>query len=445
MFVAALRSFAEWLARTYNEAQPMLESMTASLNRGLSTARDVLAQHGPTIVAGALAIQRFSANSHVENWDSLKDEELWLKAIQLMCDDDGVSLAWTPPADVVLELVEAVDHDERDAVLLARCTEIEAHARLLLDDVTHQELATLRAATEQAWDAWAVGLPVPAQAAAGAIVGEVLLRHGFRDFGRFRIRWERFRDTRVEEWELTELRTTALMCALSTAIQREDQGTFPGFHRHLTVHGLNPEQYTAANPLRGLMLVTAAVRELQFQLAEEWRTSSGFALPRQAIQTPAQIASVGPVMRTRLDVVLPPGGVRWAALHARPRVSIATLRREDVPAEFGVYALYRHSSPQYVGVAERQTLRARVWGNHLGRGTSMSGSAMRRNIAEMLGIASSAAIKNKTYITTAEDARRVRAWQDDCEIAWITCDDSAAAIALEGALKAEHLPPLTKR
>jgi hypothetical protein len=39
----------------------------------------------------------------------------------------------------------------------------------------------------------------------------------------------------------------------------------------------------------------------------------------------------------------------------------------------------------------------------------------------------------------------VRAWQDECEIAWIVCDDGTAAIALETALKAEYTPDLTRR
>jgi hypothetical protein len=95
----------------------------------------------------------------------------------------------------------------------------------------------------------------------------------------------------------------------------------------------------------------------------------------------------------------------------------------------------------YVGKAK--SLRERVWKNHSGRGLSMGTSALRRNAAEHLGIASAQDIKEKRHRITPAEAKRVRAWLGGCHSASERASDDAAK-RLETAMKAEHLPPLTK-
>jgi hypothetical protein len=70
-----------------------------------------------------------------------------------------------------------------------------------------------------------------------------------------------------------------------------------------------------------------------------------------------------------------------------------------------VYALYRGDKPQYVG--KSKCLQKRVWKNHGGRGLSMGTSAMRRNVAELLGIAHAGDIKEGRHHTTVKEAARV--------------------------------------
>ena len=292
-FVLGIQSLGAQVSKALDRSRPTLQQWTTRIDARLAAARAWVAENGPQIAAVAFALKKLAAGSHVENWSTL-DEDQWIRALSLMCADDGVPLAWVPPAPVVEELVDAADHAARDVVLLAHADEIEQQARALLGVVTHDDLGGLRAAGESAWDAWDAGLLIPAQAAAGVIVGEVLLRHGFGAFGDFRKKWEPFRDVPTEEWQLTELRTTALMCALSTAVQREDQGDFRGFNRNVALHRLDEVQYTRANALRALMLVTAAVRELQFDVASEWTSSPGFAMPPAARITPDRLASAGP-------------------------------------------------------------------------------------------------------------------------------------------------------
>lgn len=135
-------------------------------------------------------------------------------------------------------------------------------------------------------------------------------------------------------------------------------------------------------------------------------------------------------------------GENWTQMDARPRREAASLTQADIPSSPGVYALYRDGEAVYVGKAT--ILRSRLWNNHLRKGVSMTNSALRRNVAEFLGLASAADIKAGRYSPTALDARRVSEWIGEAEVAWIECDSVADAVLLEGALKAERKPPLTK-
>ena len=130
-------------------------------------------------------------------------------------------------------------------------------------------------------------------------------------------------------------------------------------------------------------------------------------------------------------------------MDARQRISMRTLVAADLPESPGVYALYRQRKRMYVGKAS--DLRHRVWKNHSGRGPVMTTSAMRRNVAEYLGIATADDIKERRYQPTPAEVRAVRDWLDGCDIAWVKCESSAAAKDLEDDFKREYMPPLTKR
>jgi hypothetical protein len=132
-------------------------------------------------------------------------------------------------------------------------------------------------------------------------------------------------------------------------------------------------------------------------------------------------------------------------MNARPRHAIdRKMLRKLLPDAPGVYALYRSGAPVYVGKAK--ALGSRVPNNHLSRGPSMANSALRRNVAETLGIVVDANdIKTGGYRPTVDDAQTVNTWIDGCEFAWRSCDSEADAVALETAMKSEWLPRLTKR
>lgn len=141
----------------------------------------------------------------------------------------------------------------------------------------------------------------------------------------------------------------------------------------------------------------------------------------------------------------PPAEVRdltWINMDAAARRAPAMLTRELIPENPGVYGWYRHGKRMYVGKAD--SLRSRVWGNHLGRSKAPTGSAFRRNVAEHLGYGTPAAIKSKEVELTNEQLAALREWIDGCEVAWLTCATAEEAIELERKLKEEFKPPLTK-
>lgn len=136
-------------------------------------------------------------------------------------------------------------------------------------------------------------------------------------------------------------------------------------------------------------------------------------------------------------------GPLWSQIGEHRRRSMSSLNKDDIPLSPGVYALYRSGKRAYVGKAK--CLQDRVWKNHSGRGLRIGDSALRRNIAEHLGIADANDIKKGIYRVSPDEAKRVRAWLDRCEIAWRECATEAAAEKLEKAMKREYMPPLTKQ
>ncbi len=129
-------------------------------------------------------------------------------------------------------------------------------------------------------------------------------------------------------------------------------------------------------------------------------------------------------------------------MNEAPRSRVAELTEMSISDRPGVYAFYREGVPVYVGKAG--VLRSRLWRNHLRKSPSMTNSALRRNIAESLGISTAAEIKSRRYRTTPQDAVRVTAWLVECDVAWLECLDVTAALTLESELKSEFKPALTK-
>lgn len=109
-------------------------------------------------------------------------------------------------------------------------------------------------------------------------------------------------------------------------------------------------------------------------------------------------------------------------LLARPIYHFSTLRETEVPESMGVYILYDHGVPAYVGKAEKVEIKAsgkpsglcfRIMHNHLGRAGSDN---FLKYLGEELGV------------DRKQAAQYVR---QNCECQWIEVDTAREALLLE--------------
>lgn len=75
----------------------------------------------------------------------------------------------------------------------------------------------------------------------------------------------------------------------------------------------------------------------------------------------------------------------------------------------------------------------------------MHDSAFRRNVADYLGIAEAKDIYKRVYRLSPEELSQVRSWIEECEVTWVTRATPSEAEAFEREIKAEWMPPLTRR
>ena len=136
----------------------------------------------------------------------------------------------------------------------------------------------------------------------------------------------------------------------------------------------------------------------------------------------------------------------WQRMNDQLRHTAASLTGKDVPTRPGVYAWYRDGEAVYSGRAlGGDGLRGRIWKNHMTTGHDLSRSSFRRNVCEHLGIAPTSKTTVRPTVMTATEIEPVNRWIRECEVAWIECHSASEAEALERALHAEWMPPLSRR
>ncbi len=137
-------------------------------------------------------------------------------------------------------------------------------------------------------------------------------------------------------------------------------------------------------------------------------------------------------------------GALWSELDRRPRIGFFSLRRSQVPAKPGVYAVYRQGARVYVGRAcGKHGLQGRIATDN-SNAVGMHGSVLRRNVAQYLDIASADDIYTMNKLVSQEEARRVHEWVQACEVTWIVHYLRPQARRMEDQLRAEYTPPLAR-
>lgn len=134
----------------------------------------------------------------------------------------------------------------------------------------------------------------------------------------------------------------------------------------------------------------------------------------------------------------------WTRMDAATRHGATVVAGAEVPADPGVFAVYRRGEAMFLGRAPADGgLRERVHDRHLATGPDLTASAFRRNVATRLKVADVDEVRSRPL--TPDEVTRVNRWVAGCDVAWLTCADDDEATTLESALKAEFRPPLTKR
>jgi hypothetical protein len=201
--------------------------------------------------------------SFPENWDDLDFEQC--KPALALGLEHGVNVVWTPRAEIIRELVAAVDDEARARILVEREADILDDIESVLVDVTHSGLGHLPALARKAVNAHRGGHREAGHALAGAVLSGVVHENfGFHHFAEARARFQRDHPMHVE---MSLLRITAVLYTFGRALQPTDVAP-PGFNRHASLHAL-AGQYTPANAVAAMLLLAGVLRELHFWLTAQ--------------------------------------------------------------------------------------------------------------------------------------------------------------------------------
>ncbi|MGW7460966.1 hypothetical protein [Streptomyces sp. NPDC054797] len=186
--------------------------------------------------------------------------------------DEGIPLAWVPPAPVVRELLDAPDAPARRTVLEKHQATVWAACRDALDEVERPELTEQATLLRDCVDMAEAGHTSGAQALAAA-VWDTTVRGFVRatpslqtSRGRFAYRELLEGLPKAEEQEMVrKIRVASLFAPFERACQRFDENTpVPAsFSRHATTHATGRTQYTPLNTIVAVMLAVSLLRGLE--------------------------------------------------------------------------------------------------------------------------------------------------------------------------------------
>lgn len=191
------------------------------------------------------------------NWRAL-DGKQTMRAGELM-GETGIGLAWAPREEIVLELIEARDHQGRCRILEARCEDIIADVEEVLGEIDDDELLVTVEGCREAIDAFRTGLIGPAQSHLGTTLTDL----AYRFFGEDEFKAVRAFFQGVNPRDDVGMTHYALYATglgwVRVSVRIENAGT--DFNRHRTVHRLG-DHHSTDQFLSGLLLITSLAREL---------------------------------------------------------------------------------------------------------------------------------------------------------------------------------------
>ncbi|APS17509.1 hypothetical protein TK78_00060 [Streptomyces sp. Tue 6075] len=196
------------------------------------------------------------------------------RMVRLM--QEGVPLAWVPPADVIRQLLAADDASSRSKVIDDSHPAILASCREALAEVTDARLTPQRTLLEECARAIENGMFNSAQALAANVWDTLMRGIAFANpdlltsKGTWNYRHIRRNVPSVDAEEdatLGELRRAAVFLPVAKVLEDfwHPQPVPFGFNRHATAHAAGTVQYTASNAMTALMLAVSVLREIDDQ------------------------------------------------------------------------------------------------------------------------------------------------------------------------------------
>jgi hypothetical protein len=196
-----------------------------------------------------------------ENWRDLPRDGFF--QVTDLAEKGEIAMVWVPRTEIVIELLEAESHAEREQVLVSHRSDVLDDVIAMIEEASVCAVPAQSEAREQAREAVEAaraGLDRAAQTLFAAALGHVL--EGALGFVRPGAAYKAFKGKDLNEALIVELRLVCLQLATVNALINTVDGPV-GFNRHGTQHGA-PEHLSEPAMLGAALLVAGWLRELSW-------------------------------------------------------------------------------------------------------------------------------------------------------------------------------------
>lgn len=202
-----------------------------------------------------------------ENWRGERLRRLDMLTVM----EEGIPLVWTPPADVIHDLLDAPDAPARRKVLEQQAAAVLEHCRTVLTDVHRHDLTAEVGFLNDCLDSIDSGKRAAAQVLSSSVL-DTVLRAMVRADTSLQNSQGGF-NFKVLAAQLPKATPDTLVgqfraYCINTSIHKAYEPYFgppvpEEYNRHATAHAAGPTQITLANALAAVMLAVALLRELE--------------------------------------------------------------------------------------------------------------------------------------------------------------------------------------
>ena len=201
------------------------------------------------------------------NWRDKPELDLDM-ALQVI--NEGVPLIWVPRASIVSDLLRVRNSEMRSRILVNRHSAISGNCLTVLGEVSDPELTVLAEAAVEAAQALADAHFRSAQALASNILDtwmrDAVRRGVFNLTGRVRYKEVRRQIQPLSNnTSLEFFREICVLVPVAVALEEYLPPNPPPriFNRHATAHSVGQQQYTPANAVVSVMLISSLLREAE--------------------------------------------------------------------------------------------------------------------------------------------------------------------------------------